>query len=835
MKRFGLSQWRLLALLFVSMNVMMQGQTQLQLGDLAFVHFDQVSAPRSFSFLSRTFIDQGTVFYISNRDWSNSNGVFSGTNSKHADLKISIDEPLSPGQPFNIEYGAGIVNSDLVSANYEVGNDFEFSNSTGLRKLWIYQLEGTDTVFITGVLWNGTVSDVPKALASTDYLFDLEVSGASTKCGCISETIPQFNLTDNIKSNFYDKSNWSFSNNNSQPNPPCNQEDFFNVVKNNIQLDLYRYGHPQDRTGANGTSTSMRWTGGTASQNINEVWSDLTSGPDWATETAVRRVEIHEDYSLSGQRAFTCASLFIAAGKTLTLEPGAILAVGQTLDNNGTIHCKSGMVGSDKLFAQIAPTNAELNGIFIYDVLINNPEWHHFMSPIVSSLGNIQFIDPSNNQSSAFALNYTGPTANVYRWNAGDAQINAGWALTSGSTADFSAEPYTILFPQSVLPLIMRVEGTALLEDPNVDQQKSADNGAGVSSSPGFGAPGWRDANVNGWNFYGNPYLSFISSQRTVANFGTNMTSVSHPVYTYQPFRNSSTNVANNYHTFNGTTGDEQANNIPPFQAFFMQHVNSGGGTSAVNNNGPKFGKRSRLSQNPTAGSFVQFRTTSAAKTKLALDLYHQTPNPEATLYLDLRDDMQQVERNIYKDAVFNGDVHKMFGIYFDSSCYVIKCAPNHLDSLHQKVAMVYRNHGAGFSIANHPDFNTDYESFLYDRYANTMHNLSQGAYSFVNDTTQQDYRFDWFLAPRNLGIFRVFEQAAPSWVWWSVVDNTVALFTESKRQEEEGRVVVFDLNGKKMFEQTGVIHQMRLPAQSSGKQAIVVINREKAIKIQFP
>ena len=564
--------------------------------------------------------------------------------------------------------------------------------------------------------------------------------------------------------------------------------------------------------------------------------------PDWATKTAVRKVEIHNDYTLNDQRTFICANLFIAPGKTLTLEPGAILVVGQFLTNNGKIHLKSGNIGTPavKHFAQIAPTNAELNGVFEYDVLIQNREWHHMMSPISTNLNDVSFFNADAQgqatTGNSYTFQYTGPTANIFRWDAAD----AAWKLTSGGTADFSAEPYTIFFPETALPLVMRVSGTIATSDPNVDIQKGAQNGQGNSTSPGFGAPGWRGSNYDGWNFYGNPYLSFISTQRTVDNYSNDMSDINHNVYAYQPFNNSQVNDAGNYFNHNGSTGAGQANNIPPFQAFFMQHINpaSNGNSQGSQNgfNGLKMSKRSRLSSNPGANQFIQFRGTSNAPPVLSLELFTSGNAPSNTLYLDLRADMLQPGKNAYKDGVFNGDVHRMFGIYHDSMCYTIKAVPNHLDSMHQKVAVVHRGHNKLFSISNHPDFDTDYESFLFDRYTNTMHNLSLGSYSFHNDTTQMDYRFDWFLAPKNLGIFSAFETPVRSWVWWSSVDNReVALFTEASRQNEEGHVMVYDLNGKKIFEGFGIIHQMRIPSNGAAKQAIVVINRQKAIKIQFP
>jgi hypothetical protein len=510
------------------------------------------------------------------------------------------------------------------------------------------------------------------------------------------------------------------------------------------------------------------------------------------------------------------------------------------LINQGVIRMETGVINNDARFAQIAPTNAVLNGTFEYDILIQNREWHHMMSPINSNLSAVTFFNADAQgqatTTSSYSFQYSGANANIYRWDAAD----ASWKLTSGGTANFSDEPYTIFFPETALPLVMRVTGSIATSDPNINIQRGAQNGTGNTETPGFGAPGWRGNSADGWNFYGNPYLSFISTERTVNNYGSDMSDVNHNVYAYQPFNNNLLNVPGNYFSHNGSAGSPKGNNIPPFQAFFMQHiVPAGSGTppgSPGLSNGLKMSKRSRLSSNPSISDFIQFRGSSNAPRVLSLELFTSGNEPSNTLYLDLRADMLQPGKNAYKDGVFNGDVHHMFGIYHDSMCYTIKAIPNHLDSMHQKVAVVHRGHNKPLSISNHPDFDADYESFLFDRYTNTMHNLSQNAYAFNNDTTQMDYRFDWFIAPKNLGVFSSFEQTPRSWVWWSAIENNdIALFTEVSRQNEEGHVMVYDLNGRKIFEQYGKIHQMRLTSNGSLKQAIVVINREKVIKVRFP
>jgi hypothetical protein len=817
-------------------------QTTLGLGDLAFVHFDRQNTPKQFSFIARKQIDAGTVFFITNNNWSNSNNIFSASATGQSIIKVEVDQPLAPGEPFSINYGSGTVSSNTVSASFSEGSDFVFQSSGD--KIWVYQATNLSTPraatqFITGILWRGLGNPssviVPTTLTGTVFIFDLDIPGQSEKCACIRDNLSNYPLSD--IGFLYDKANWATTTSNTTAFP-CSPLSFFANFTTNISFDRYRFGVAPDNKGASGAWRQETATG--------TSWTTTLSGssPDWGIETAVRRVEIYENFSLDVSNPayplFQCSELYVHSGVTLTLQPGVILSVGMNLINQGVIRMETGVINNDARFAQIAPTNAELNGVFEYNVLIQNREWHHMMSPISTNLNDVSFFNADAQgqatTGNSYTFQYAGPTANIFRWDAAD----AAWKLTSGGTADFSAEPYTIFFPETALPLVMRVSGTIATSDPNVDIQKGAQNGQGNSTSPGFGAPGWRGSNYDGWNFYGNPYLSFISTQRTVDKYSNDMSDINHNVYAYQPFNNSNVNVAGNYFNHNGSTGAGQANNIPPFQAFFMQHINpaSNGNSQGSQNgsNGLKMSKRSRLSSNPGANQFIQFRGTSNAPPVLSLELFTSGNAPSNTLYLDLRADMLQPGKNAYKDGVFNGDVHSMFGIYHDSMCYTIKAVPNHLDSMHQKVAVVHHGHNKLFSISNHPDFDTDYESFLFDRYTNTMHNLSLSSYGFHNDTTQMDYRFDWFLAPKNLGIFSAFETPVRSWVWWSSVDNReVALFTEASRQNEEGHVMVYDLNGKKIFEGFGIIHQMRIPSNGAAKQAIVVINRQKAIKIQFP
>jgi hypothetical protein len=389
---------------------------------------------------------------------------------------------------------------------------------------------------------------------------------------------------------FYRSASWAYSTSNTDL--ACDVSQTINFLINNVVFDRYRYGF--DGTGVWKEVTAD----GNTVQNIDGNASNTTP-PDWGPKTAVRSVEIYQDLILPDEKVYTCSELVLDAGITLTLQPGAIIAVGTSLTNNGEIHLKSGLVNGNYRFAQLAPTNAELNGSFSYDILITEREWHHMSSPIVSNLDDVEFFVPDGNgiattTPSPYNFVYSGAAANIYKWVAAD----AAWASTS-ATEGFHENGYTIFFPVSQLPLIMRVNGELVLKDQNAFVQKPAVNGnAGTNQSPGFGAPGWAGTdNRNGWNIYGNQFLSFINVERLVSNYGSQIEDLAHTVYAYQPYKN---NVVNgpNYFNHNGSTGQVEALNIPPFQAFFQQHIvassNGNQNGSGNNNKGAVFGKRIR-------------------------------------------------------------------------------------------------------------------------------------------------------------------------------------------------------------------------------------------------
>lgn len=838
---FGLSI--LLSCLAPSLSL---AQTNLSLGDLAFVHFDRTGNPDRFSFIARTQIDANTVFYLTSNDWNSSNNKFDASKKDQAAIRVIVDQALAPTESFTIAYGNGVLSSSTVSASYIDGNNFVFSN--GGDKIWVYQASDTSkpleaSQFVTGILWKASSnqnSTTPGDLLQNGgpFLFDLDISGSSAKCGCISNTLTSYPFSD--ISFLYDNTNFTTTTSNASSSFPCAPNAFFDKFKLDIALDRYRLGvNPSDSKGAAGA-----WRAETSTGND---WTSTLPGngsPDWANNTAVRRVELYEDLTLGSSNAafplFLCAELYIHPGVSLTLEPGAILSIGDSLDNQGTIVMSSGLENGSVRFAQIAPSTAMLNGNFQYDVYIANREWHHMISPIKTRLSDISFFNAdalgAATTPSSHSLSFQSTTRNIFKWDAANAQ----WQVAAASDS-FHLEPYTLFFPSTVLPLVMRVSGSTASVKPDLTVQKPAQNGTGNTSSPGFGAPGWRSSNTKGWNFYGNPYLSFISSQRTLDNYQTDMDDVNHTVYGYQPYNGNVANAAGNYLSFNGSAGDPQANFIPPFQAFFMQHIrgndpNAQG--SGNNNKGLKLSKRSRLSSNPNAGDYINFKKGQDAPKVMSLALSDGSTALTKHIYLDLRKDMLQEGRNSYKDGIYNGDIHDMFAIYYDSTGYTIKAVPDHVDSMHYKLVVVNRNQGRIFTIANHEHFHPGYDSFLYDRYTRRLHNLNQGPYNFQNDTTQQDYRFDWFISPKSLAN-STYAQAAtarPSWVWWSLgSDNKVTLFTQSDYKDHQGHVEVYNLQGRLLFSHDGQINQLTLTLPNGVKQCIAIIDGRKALHIQCP
>lgn len=847
-------------LLAFAATVHTSGQTTLSPGDIAFVGFRLPagnSAPTaSIHFLSRSAMAVGTTVYVTNQVF---NGTLQTYSSNQGGFKIVINEPISVGQPISITYQqTGNWSTAVVSSTVGVvtkeGNDFDFAKTTGssdIDQIWVYQVTGSTVTFITGVFWD-TAPTLPTGLTVTGTsanAFALSITGNSEKCACWTpfadvenSSTPRTNISFSaaLTSTFYDKESWVFKSSNSSGGGNLKSFDNKNVhssvstidacnpfngsgaaapfewLSTNLIFDKYRFG-----------KTSNVWEG--LSLAANSTWTSV-SPPDWSTNSAEREIIIYQSLNLGGNSTYgsfdpanplstelQVARLIITdsvnPNVVLTIAPGSILTAYYGISmvdfsgNSGSPKIKfSSTLGTDgkKYFAQLSPTFADLTGLYEYELLITKPGWHHFYSPISTVLSSVG-IAAQTGSSTTFSFDADGTGSmgfrNIYSWD--PLYTNSSFWQPVLSTFNLSSRPTTIYFRPTDVPVKLTISGTKAYIDQNAESVNSAGFYAtGVSTSPGYGAPGWQTISENGWNFYGNPFLSYISTASMVSNYSNLMSDLELSVYAWQPNR-VTINGNTNYFVSNGTSGDNAAKHIPPFQGIFMRRPTGTNGSSA--SGGFVNGKKYRVTGiNYTS---VVFKGATAGST-LALSLSRPSWTGSLSAYLDEFADSTSQNYMNRRKAPFSGSLTEAFAVSADSSFWTIYPIRSSMlsDSLQMPVMLAVAQHGTTATISNHEDFNEQCESILIDHYTQTRHNLNTSSYTFANDTTKQTVRFTWILKPQQLG----FTETQPSQqnLKWYQVDQDLIV---DLRGIDAAWIELFTLDGKMLHSGPATSEELRL------------------------
>ncbi len=755
-------------------------QTALSAGDLVFIHYNSIgSISGSLAFISRVPIHTGTTVHITNRQWvTTGNGSsavdgFQTTQSDQGTISILFTEDVAIGQVVTVNFQVNTTNPTVSSSFGSVsfsGNQFDFGQNTGsnnLGQVWVYQGTAATPTFITGLSWKGTPNPRPSSMVftsgATQTAFDLDINGNSEKCGCWTQysnpsnnttAANNVNFSSTLNNSFYNRSVWIFATSNSTNSTlginPCTPSQIYTYLETNVVFAKYRYGR-----------TANQWDAFSFSTNS---WTSNVTAPNWTSDTRDKEVILYQSLELGTFNAaapsstnYECAVLTLKDSVnqdvTLTLTAGNILspyyAVSMNDLNPGTagspkIHLKSAPDNTGKKhYAQIAPTSSTLNGTYVYDVYIAKSGWHHLTSPIQSTLAQVTPV--TQGAASLFAFDYTGATTgfpNVFHWIGDDAN-GTFWDTVRGNYS-FHDRSYAINFAANQVPIILRVSGPIRVSDQDAQTQESALYGQGASSSPGWGAPGWTTGiTYSGWNFYGNPYLSFISTRRNKTYYGTSQSSLSSSIYVWQPMRNNQSN-GQNYYTHNGSTGDLQAVMIPPFQGFFMQNTGIATSTSGIIH-----GKKVRVEYGSTDSTIS--RKASNSIEEYALSLFPPNASDPERIYLDQSPEMNSWEKSVKHDAPYSGNANEVFAILYDSTLYKIKRSPLITsDSVRIPVVVSFKGHGTSFSLENHLA-GSQYTSLIIDHKTGQRQELTNQGYTFVNDTTYSTSRFTWVLKKNSM------------------------------------------------------------------------------------
>jgi hypothetical protein len=731
-------------------------QTTLSAGDVVFLGYNAIGsnagAPNYLSMLVRKPIDAGTTIYLTNQNWNSTNSSFNTpiSGGKQGTIKLVFDEAVSIGQIVEILFSTAstYLKSTAGTASYNAGSSFDFDPNSNYDEVYVYQYASGYT-FLSGIAWSNTApsSGLPPGIVysgSSQNAFHNGTNGNNLKCGVWTPTSPSSTISFNaaLSDSFYKLADWEFVSSNTLSNGycPCNPDsvgtgitNLYAVVESQIVFDKYLY---------NGL--------GVWKQHNGTAWVPLVGGPDWSTNTRVKEVTVRKTLTLGsagGSTVFESARLNIEDtvgndGVEVIVESGNHMKIHYALSfedgNAGSkpgIHLKSSVSGSQTYYATLAPTSALLDdadGVFTYDLVVTKPGWHHFQSPISSTFNDIAV--PSG--SFSFVAGAVG-TGNFFSWDASTAQ----W--TAATTAeDFSSKPYTILFGASEVPSTLRVSGP--LSNPNQD---AVTNLAATYFNPSSNGnvPGWTADGDDGWNFYGNPYLSPLATESLLGIFASNgngqsnkMSGLDNKVYVWQP-DNTVSNLTTDYRyrSFDGTThaGDAGATYLPPFQAFFMR------APSVSSANGFTKSKKYRSTAALTSSNSIQNKTTSATD-QFALTLEKITSGEHSSIYTA----PSGKQRTVDLSCDILAGMYKETGLAFayDSMLFAVKYWPiPQEDTSSIPVLVSHPIQGETFKLTS-----SDPNTFLLDKALNVLHSFQQGDYTFSHQTAYNaSPRFTWIFA----------------------------------------------------------------------------------------
>ena len=821
MKKF----WIFCALVFAGFTG--YGQTTLAAGDVAFIGYNALGsnsgAPNFLAFICRKPIDVGTVLYISNQNWNGTSFDSPISGGKQGTIKLTFNEPISIGQTVEIVFStsSSYLKSSVGQVAYTAGNSFDFDPASNYNEVYAFQ-SSTGLTFITGLVWdNKAPTTVPSGLVFTSgssrNAFFNGINGNSTKCAIWRPSSPTATIDFNgtLNNTFYSSfSNWEQVNSNSISNGycPCNPDSIHANITNNLytiiseQIVFSKYLY-------NNAGNWKQWNG--------TAWDPLVGGPDWGlvsgnSNSRTREIIIHKSLAIGDGSTYTtdlfeCAKLTVEdsassgggsgnSGVTLTVLPGSALKIHYALsfiDQNGSskpsIQLKSAHSAGTTHYASIDPTTATLNdpdGDFIYDLHIQYPGWHHLQSPISSTFANIGVTPPSGAGKTTFAFTPGAPgTGNTFSWDASTSQ----WSAIANTSDNFSSVPYTILFQESEVPCVLTVTGT--LSNPDQDavtNLAAAYHDPNLSGNVSYGnVPGWYGDGDDGWNFYGNPYLTPISTEDLLSIFegsgnSTNkMSGLANKVYVWQP-GNTITNLSSDYRTKSYLSsvhaGDATAQYLPPFQAFFMRRPNGNANTQGF----PK-SKKYRKTVALTSSNSIVNKTASATE-QYELRLKRLSTSETGVIYA------APLGKNRFVDLT--GDVlasikETTFGMAYDSMLFVIKFWPiSQEDTSSIDVLVSHPVQGESFVLSS-----PNSDAYILDKAMGTLHSFQQGDYSFSHDSAYNaSARFQWIFAPNaTVGIEETLLPPVPLKV-------KVDAFQVEFEYPEDVAIHILDLQGREVM-----------------------------------
>lgn len=789
MKKIAILFFTLLLLTFNS------NATALNKGDIIVIGFNVTNNSQNWvTFLARTTIPAGTVLTVTNdllTGYSSGNATFTAGSAGTRKLQITLTEDLLAGQSFKVFKNGSLTYSS--HGNSVATGTIDIDNSNDIRVLWVYQEFNGSKNLVTGVAWNwgsgngNEVDDIHTAASSSGVVWthesnanaqintsanalNLNVNGSSSKCGSWNPFLPnstsyrpEINLSTNITSSgsFYNVGSWAFGNSNGWNTCNLSEVDA-NVVNGYLAVNLVRSDVYK--------KTCSGWF---YSTNGGTTFSPDLNTTIWPSNAATAEVRIECDHTLSGTQydTYPCFKLVIgnssnANAVTLTVDPGNNILFTQSLvfnqSSNGarpTLKLRSGENSNIVRYAAILPSSApfnDLDGDISYEFYIKYAGWHHLQSPISSTFSNVA-VRTNVTSGSPISLNgstfFTSNAARFWSWdNSAQQWVNE---VSNVSTADFSAEPYTIYVTDQEVPLTFTVTGLipASLRDQtyysNINASSSTFAGGSNNNVP------WvkNNATLQGNNFYGNPFPTFIDSRELLSNYmstsgkssNNRMTNLNDYLLIWDPSLGTSAgsyNVSNQYqdlscsyssNTYTYTSSSTKTYYLSPFQAFMMKSPTSGPNGFAVS-------RRYRIgsSANTTSNTVVNKSETITDQKTLYIFGVSNNLMSQVNVGAYFNTDRQYKE---HSDVRAHQSGTNYFGAYVDSMLLSSIFWPTQDDTASINLLFSSQEQGVIYKLQTN-----NHEGHIFDRRNRTLHNLSDGEYYFAHDSLWNNVsRFKWF------------------------------------------------------------------------------------------
>lgn len=768
--------------------------TALNKGDIIVIGFNVTNNSQNWvTFLARTTIPSGTVISITNdylTGFSSGSATFTAPSGGSRKLQITLTEDLLAGQTFKV-FKNGSLTYSSHGNSVSTGVLDIAGNNDDIRAMWVYQElgsiknvlsglaynwgSGTNGVIsvdhpgytANGIIWTheSSVSGSPNSAANA---INLDIPGNSVKCASWDPLIsqnnyrPAINLNDNLTNSgsFFDRTAWAFGTSNSGWNT-CNLSEVdANVVNGYLAVNLVRSDVYK--------KTCSGWF---YSSNGGTTFSADPNTTIWPANAATAEVRIECDHTLPGTNydTYPCFKLVIGNSSnsnavTLTVDPGNNILFTQSLvfnqSSNGdrpTLKLRSGEVSSEVRYSTILPSSApftDLDGDISYEFYIKYPGWHHLQSPISSTFANVAVRtnvtsgSPTSINGSTF---FTSNAARVWSWdNAAQQWSNQ---VSNVATADFSAEPYTIYLTAQEVPLTLTVTG---LIPANLRDQTYYANIAASSSTFGGGSNNvpWvkNNAALQGNNFYGNPFPTFIDSRELLANYmsgsgksaNNQMSNLNDYLLVWDPslgtsggsynvstqYQDLSCSFSNNTYTY--TSSSSKTYYLSPFQAFMMKSPASGANGFAVS-------RRYRIGSSANTTSNTVVNKSNSITDQKTLHIYGVSNNLTSRVNIGAYFDIDRQYKE-HSDVRAHHSGTDYFGAYVDSMLLSSIFWPTQDDTASINILFSSQEHGGIFKLQTE-----DQEGYIFDRRNKILHNLNDGEYYFAHDNLWNNTsRFKW-------------------------------------------------------------------------------------------